>query len=293
MALTANSYNSVVFMSISAQTYGIIQIGPEAKAAIESASFTGSQNTSYKAGEYSNPYVNGQIYAEAFSAGRLEELTPLECINAYSATFQSARGNVFLVVDEGLMGVDEAYGSFPYIERTSSCSAETSTKWVYSQFGGEAGTCFGQEAYRFLPRLQADPAIWTPFLGHQVRKCLSEPTGQKCKLNFSVHLAIIVIIFNAVKTVTVLAGIFTLRNDPMLTVGDAVASFLRHPDASTNNMCLVSQQDIHSAGAQWQARQQPRTFALNRYTWSSAVKKGKRWTVRLALVLSPACHHLD
>lgn len=272
-------------MSISAQTYGVFQFGPEAKAAMENGSFDGSQNTTCTSGTCFNPYLNGQLYSTAFKEARLEELTPLECINAYSATFQSTRGNVFLIVEEGVMGVDDAYGSFSDIKRTGTCSAETSTKWVYSQFGAEARGCFEQEGNRFLPRLQANPSTWTPFLGHRVQRCLSKPTDQKCKLNFSVHLAIIVIAFNAVKTLTVLAGIFTLRNDPMLTVGDAVASFLREPDASTYSMCLVSQKEIHSSRSEWRARQQLRTFTINRHPWSSAVKRGKRWTVRLALVI--------
>lgn len=283
-ALMFTSYNSVVFMSTSAQTYGVIQFGPEAKAAIEAGLFNGSQITQYSSGTYSNPYVNGQLYAEAFKAGRLEELTPLECIDAYSVTFQSKRGNVFLVVDEGAMGVDEAYGSYDEITRSSTCSAGTSTKWIYRQFGGEAGGCFEQEAYRFLPRLRADPSIWTPLLGHRVRSCFSEPTGQECKLNFSVHLIIIVIAFNALKIVAILTGIFTLRNDPLLTVGDAVASFLHQPDATAHHMCLVSQRGIHIAGKDWPVRQQPRAFTMNPQRWSSAVKRGKRWTVRLASV---------
>jgi hypothetical protein len=259
-------------MSTSAQTYGVFQFGPEAKAAMENGSFNGSQDSTSVMWDYYNPYLNGQLYRTAFKEGRLDEMTPLECINAYSTTFQSTRGNVYLIVEEGVMGVDDAYGFFPTIERTGSCSAETSTKWVYSQYGGEAGTCLAQEGNRFLPRLQADPTTWTPFGGHSVQKCFSEPTGQKCKLNFSVHLAVIVIVFNLVKMLTVLVGIFTLRNDPILTLGDAVTSFLREPDASTSNMCLVTQQEIHSAGSEWRARQQPRTFTSNPRPWSSAVK---------------------
>ncbi|KAJ8111878.1 hypothetical protein OPT61_g5625 [Boeremia exigua] len=279
-------YNSVVFMSTSAQTYGVIQFGPEAKTAIETGVFRGSQNTTWATfqDDGDNAYVNGQLYAEAFATGRLEELAPIECIDAYSIPFQSTRGNVFLVVDEGVMGIDEAHGSYSKIRRTEACSAGTGTKWIFQQFGGEAGGCFEQEAYRFLPRLRADPSTWTPYLGHRVRSCLSEPTGQKCKLNFSVHLFIIVIAFNALKVLAILISVFTLRNDPLLTVGDAVASFLRYPDATAHNMCLVSQQGIHSAGKDWPVRQHPRPFTINYPRWSAAVKRGKRWTVRLASV---------
>ncbi|OAL05186.1 hypothetical protein IQ06DRAFT_361376 [Phaeosphaeriaceae sp. SRC1lsM3a] len=278
---TGNCYNSVVFMSLSAQTYAVIQFGPEAKAAIENGSFDGSLNTTLF--QESSAYLNGLFYSEAYQTGQLEELTLLECIDAYSTPFQATRGNVFLVVDEGLMGVNEAVGTFPVIERSGQCSAETSTKWIYQQFGSEASSCFAQDGSRFLPRLKADPTTWTPFLGLPVKRCLSQPTGQKCTLKFSVHLAIIVIIFNIVKALTVLAGIFELQNDPMLTVGDAVASFLQTPDSSSKHMCLVSQAEIHHAKQQWPELRQARAYTKKRFTWASSIKKSKRVMVWLSL----------
>jgi hypothetical protein len=277
------SYNSVVFMSLSAQTYAAIQFGPEAKAAIENGTFDGSPNITSIGymGTY-NASLNGQLYSRALKSGRLQELTLLECIDLYSTTFQSTRGNVFLVVDEGVMNTTDAYGTFPSIYRSGTCSAETGTKWVYQQFGAEAGGCFAQEGYRFLPRLRADPSMWSPFLGLQVKKCLSESVGQQCKLNFSVPLAIVVIIFNAIKALTVLVGICQLRNDPMLTVGDAVVSFLQTPEPSSLNMCLASQADVHRSKLQWQELQQPRAYTNEWRSWSSSVKKGKRRMVWLA-----------
>lgn len=83
--LTQNSYNLVVFMSLSAQTYAVIQFGPEAKAAIENGTFYRMLNTT-NANEF-DAYVNGRIYANAYNAGQLEELTLLECINVYSTAF--------------------------------------------------------------------------------------------------------------------------------------------------------------------------------------------------------------
>jgi hypothetical protein len=275
-------------MSTSTQTYGVIQFGPEAKAAMENGSFNGSQITiatdNNNLDLWFNPYLNGQLYAEAFQKGRLEEMTPLECINAYSVTFQSTRGNVYLVVGEGSMAADEAYGGYPYISLDPSCSAATGTTWIYSQFEAEGGDCFEQEGNRFLPRLQADPSLWAPFSGHPVRQCFTEPTDGRCNIKYSVHLAIVVILFNVVKTLAILASIFTLRNNPMLTIGDAVASFLYEPDTSTSNMCLISQQVVHNRGVLWRAQKIPRRFTARQYTWYSALKLGKRWTIQFTLV---------
>jgi hypothetical protein len=113
-------------MSLSAQTYAVIQFGPEAKAAIEKGTFLGSPNRVYAGpGLGSNAFLNGQIYSRAFESEKLEELTLLECIDAYSTTFQSTGGNVFLVVDQGVMNITDAYGIFPVISPHGECSAET------------------------------------------------------------------------------------------------------------------------------------------------------------------------
>jgi hypothetical protein len=229
-----------------------------------------------------NSTFNGQLYSEAYESGRLEELSLLECIDAYSITFQSTRGNVFLVVGEGVMNTTDAYGIFPSIIRSGQCAAETGTRWVYEQYRAESGGCFAQEGYRFLPELRADPDSWSPLLGLRVNKCFSERTGQNCKLNFSVPLVVVVIVFNAIKALALLVGISQLRNDPMLTVGDAVASFLQRPDPSSLNMCLISQGDIHRSTLGWQELQQPRAYTNNLPSWSSSVKKGKRRMVWVA-----------
>jgi hypothetical protein len=123
--------------------------------------------------------------------------------------------------------------------------------------------------------LRANASSWSPFFGHPVKRYLSQPAGQKCKLNLSVHLALIVIIFNLIKALTVLAGISELRNDPMLTVGDAVASPLQKPDPSSQNMCLLSQAKVHGTKMRWREMQQPRAYTNKRFTWFSLVKKGK------------------
>jgi hypothetical protein len=276
-------------MSLSAQTYAVIQFGPEAKAAIEQGTFLGSPNR-VSAGPLApmhNASLAGQIYSRAFKSGKLEEMTLLECIDAYSTTFQSARGNVFLVVDQGVMNITDAYGIFPVISPHGECSAETGTTWVYQQFGGlKYGGCFAQEGNLYIPELRADPKTWSPMY-FPVKQCFSEPTGQKCKLNFSVPLAVVVIIFNLIKALAVLSGISQFRNDTLLTIGDAVKSFLQTPDPSSRNICLASQANIHRSKLRWQELQQPRAYINKRLAWSSSVKKGKRWIAWLALVACP------
>ncbi|KAH7390740.1 hypothetical protein DE146DRAFT_766784, partial [Phaeosphaeria sp. MPI-PUGE-AT-0046c] len=276
-------YNSVIYMSLSAQTYAVIEFGPETKAAIENNTYHPS-NLTMDGWGIDNRFFNHQIYADAYRAGRLQELSLRECIDAYSTAFQSTRGNVFLVVDKSVMPTGDVAVVFPKIDIDSpgTCSATTGTEWVYKQFKSRAGKCLSQETDRFLPMLQANTSTWAPLNGHPVKRCLSEPTGQKCKLNFNVPLAIVVIVFNAIKALTVLAAIIELRNDPLLTIGDAAASFLETPDSLSENMCLISQKDIHGTSSRLEL-QKPLAYTIQRPTWASSVKEGKLHTVWLSL----------
>ena len=70
--------------------------------------------------------------------------------------------------------------------------------------------------------------------------CLSQPTEESCKLQFSLPIAIVIIIFNFSKAVIMLILAFGLREARVQTIGDAVASFLIQPDHIVNGRCLYS-----------------------------------------------------
>lgn len=81
----------------------------------------------------------------------------------------------------------------------------------------------------------------TPW-GVPVDGCLSRPTlgGEACQLEYSLVILFVVIACDIVKIVAV---IFTLRlqGSPLITIGDAVAIFLRNPEEYTREKCLMDQ----------------------------------------------------
>ena len=85
---------------------------------------------------------------------------------------------------------------------------------------------------------------WKPF--HKpVEYCYSLPSEEHCKLQFSVGLLVTVVVLNLVKAGLMLACALGWREEPpLLTVGDAVASFLERPDASTRGMCLLTRGSV-------------------------------------------------
>jgi hypothetical protein len=101
-----------------------------------------------------------------------------------------------------------------------------------------------------------DPNSWTmeagPFLdttgiasaSGNVQYCLSETTPSKCQLQFNLPLLALVVLFNFIKVICMATVAIRMRDNPLVTVGDAIASFTANPDPLTKDMCLVSQRDF-------------------------------------------------
>ncbi|PLN84163.1 hypothetical protein BDW42DRAFT_163090 [Aspergillus taichungensis] len=132
----------------------------------------------------------------------------------------------------------------------------------------------------FEAELQADldnPALWedssfaknVEILGHEascvyseydpdrlprrypIDHCMSLPTQETCQLFFSPPICIIVIGCNIVKLICTLLTARDSREDLFLTVGDAIASFLTHPDPATERACLLSKTAVEKGALGW------------------------------------------
>lgn len=90
-----------------------------------------------------------------------------------------------------------------------------------------------------------------PIFGASMSHCLTEKAEQRCLLSFSPPIAIAVIICNATKFVCMLLTARAKRQDLMLTVGDALASFLTRPDLTTRGRCLLSTAEMTRGPQAW------------------------------------------
>ncbi len=119
--------------------------------------------------------------------------------------------------------------------------------------------------------------------GFSISYCLSKLVPERCELQFSVSILVIVISCNAVKMISMLLCARFIKDEPLITVGDAVASFLDTPDTATEGLCLYSGKDF--------ARRRKNTSISNRaprpwrYTgrrWYETASK-TRWGLTLAM----------
>ncbi|KAE8152089.1 hypothetical protein BDV25DRAFT_128292 [Aspergillus avenaceus] len=76
--------------------------------------------------------------------------------------------------------------------------------------------------------------------------CLSKKVEERCQLLFSLPICITVILCNLVKVACMVLTADDKRNDIILTVGDALSSFLSTPDPTTDGKCLLFMTDVKS-----------------------------------------------
>ncbi|KAH8429848.1 uncharacterized protein LDX57_007519 [Aspergillus melleus] len=81
--------------------------------------------------------------------------------------------------------------------------------------------------------------------------CLIKEAEEHCQLFFSPPIAIVVIICNATKVICMLLTTRGKRRDLMLTVGDALSSFLTRPDSTTRGRCLLSYAEMTRGAQAW------------------------------------------
>ncbi|KAF2465848.1 uncharacterized protein BDR25DRAFT_395979 [Lindgomyces ingoldianus] len=182
-------------------------------------------------------------------AGHLEKLTRIECIEAYAQSFQASHGSLFLVINETWAKHPSTQTPYPpnvgdfidSIRLTVQVGCDMSG-WVcetnVSASDITCNRCNRQE----MANLKSQNT-W-PVRGYLIDHCLSERTEEKCKIHFSVHIAVLVIIMNTVKVIIFTSIAWKIREAPLMNIGDAIVSFIKEPDPTTEGMCLMSRDDF-------------------------------------------------
>lgn len=219
----------------------------------------------------------------------LTHLAPQDCISAYATDFVSKYNSVVLI-SPGFNGSD--------LPMTNIATQTVKRPSIYSPDPPYSWTCIEDKYRGNIPddawsKLCSDVHSrarsrqdWI-VRGHKVDYCLAEETTEKCSLEYSLPLAIIVISANLTKAILIYLIACLLRGDPLLTVGDAVASFLRSPDSSTAEACLLTRKMVSSdtrSGIQEQKYSilgkdpvyEPRPYIAKQERWWSSLSRA-RW----------------
>ena len=269
--MPVHSYNSVIYASIGANDYLIFAVNPTFVERYENVS---SFTTSLSYDEFVNlttvhkPSVNQvlrQLQKSAL-AGELDRLNNEDCIQSYGKMYLSNRRNLLLVKSEVAflngwsipsntsIPSDTSIPSIPSIfipnevidkpQPPLNCAVDP-VPWICPNYDCEVA-CVNR-LYEVEPR-NWKPQDWKGYIVGPVDYCLSQPTEESCKMQFSLPIAIVIIFFNFFKAVIMLILAFGLREARVQTIGDAIASFLIQPDDIVNGRCLYSVSDFKHAG---------------------------------------------
>ncbi|KAF6802962.1 hypothetical protein CSOJ01_11236 [Colletotrichum sojae] len=253
-------YNSVVFSSTSANLYTAYIVNERFLTDTNRTDFPENMRT---------PRMNTMY--EAFRDGKLERLSLSDCVGDYGAPFQSARGNVLLVkTGEEFPGIPEENATM-----LIAGGMKQNSDWICKDWEPKSNSDEKTPCDDMLPRFKAEPGEWK-LHGYRFKECYSQKTEEHCKLLFSSGLCWTVTVLNLLKAVLMLFVAFGGGERPILTIGDAVASFLKEEDPATKAMCLKSKKDFWKKdwldmARQYDPRPRRKFAAATRARWLTCI----------------------
>lgn len=272
-------YNSAVFKTLNANSYQILTVSPDF---LQGGGFNPNQSISsnyYDGGNlsYYSTQINTMQSIFVFDNGgpsnttAFDNLTNSDCIAAYSTSFVTGRSNI-LAVTEASTGFNDSV--YIYMDETPDLETGSSPSYTWiclDTDGYDSDDCDTSKA-------RSNASKWT--LGSKkIAYCLSEKVPEYCKFQFSVTILAAVIICNLCKSVSMFLTLWRQRDATLVTVGDAVASFLEFPDETTTGRCMMGKVDVNKGPLAWKHGKKvlPITYRKPlRRRWFSAASP-KRW----------------
>ncbi|PUU76453.1 hypothetical protein B9Z19DRAFT_1149369 [Tuber borchii] len=250
-------YNSAVYTTLAANDFFVAVVGsdhfePRAHSNTPKAYLFRSETRNATTGkEYGDPgYQTDSRDMQLFismlegyngSTPGYEDLTAPQCIRLYSTDILQDRRNLFLITNH-----------------TSNATYDNTflDTWWYIHAGGAltaTWTClYLQGSLRCntnkLASRVASGIPWLVQIGTgemvKIKGCKSEKVAGKCKVQFSLGIMIAVICCNLVKACCMVMAVLRSREPTLVTLGDAIDSYLRIPDPTTMGICFADRRFI-------------------------------------------------
>ena len=228
-------YNSAIFAQTAVSSYNVYVASEDF---LTGASFSTTESISFP---ISDP--NPEIYWLRNHSHQLDRLESDACIDAYASTLPTTRSDVIVVAFPKEQSNNSLLTDFSF-----NPSETNPTGWLC--INATSGHCTASEAKRVKP--------WT-VEGFEVQYCLSLPMAESCELKFSVAILSVVIVCNLIKALCTLMTVWKMNDPTLITIGDAICSFLLRPDRTT-------------------AYAKPETWSYRSHYWFSAASPS-RWVL--------------
>jgi hypothetical protein len=240
-------FNSAVFSAISANEYSILTVSADYAElptwAIDGANLGGLEMQRI-----------AQIKREYGSYQRLEKTT---CIKEYGKQFLSTRGDVILVSKGNSTDANDILGYRYSTPKWDPFTPRDPFNWI----------CDLEEPYCNINSVLLSPE-WVVHGDVAVDYCLSQSVPEHCEFYFNSAIMIAVILSNLIKLICMCIAAAKYGESTLVTLGDAIASFLESPDPTKRGMCLATKKDFYKTGDGFAA---PRVWRERKYFWFQAL----------------------
>ena len=246
-------YNSAVFSTLSSHQYTYFLVTSEF---CDGAPF--SDPSGFAGGDLDRAIKALEVYQNNRTS--LKRLEREKCVEVYSAPILSSNSDLLLVSNisnftNSLLGFNDVLPKM------------TAESYGYSGLGGF-----------LIPTL--DHGYSNAYLNDSntqgwLKYCLSVPAEEHCKIQFSLAIMLAVIVCNLIKTICMSMIAWNRGPEPLVTLGDAIASFLDRPDVSTEGGCIAARLRFEKSKS-WNLL--PSRWDTKRLRWFQAASR-RRWVV--------------
>lgn len=307
MANAGLRYNSMVFESIATNEF-VVYIGPHDLTADNIMNLTTSTledcfqigATYFDVGRYTWNQFSSEI-----AAGNYTHLSLNTCRDVLDNRNAAGIKALMFLVKE-LSVKDGGDLAIQYSSSSGRPDIDDETFWMTNSTSS-AETKLMSNAFRYntsqnVTCSTADDSADDPLNTYTADDCIQISAEEKCQLLYSPTICIIVSLCALAKVIAMFfaARISHSRSMPLLTLGDAVASFVTRPDPTTEGMCWISKADVSrglwgssgkpkgsSTSLEFLEQNEPREVIthkkLSPRKWYVQVPSKKRWASTLFL----------
>ena len=277
-------YNSAVFSALSTREYDAFLV--------TSDFFNGAPFNITEARGWAEDlpsYWQDKLQSYSKNQTSFVKLENEKCVDTYTAPIISTHSDLLLVSSDlhatnsllsSLIAEESPLIDDAHLEPLVRHVTENSTICTLGLICNDAGAVTNPQNLSFITSdvlRQNHNHVDGTFPGlSYIDSCLSKSVAEHCKLQFSVAIMIVVIICNLIKTVCMTTILWKQDPEPLVTLGDAIASFLDRPDVTTRQNCMADRSRFETGepGRYWRlllSRWDPR-----RFRWFRAASR-RRW----------------
>ena len=282
-------YNSAVFSSLCSRQYNVFLVSSEF---IDGAPFNLSTLT-YDSNFLDLSSATNILQDYQNNQTSLVKLENKDCVEVYEAPIVSANSDLILVSTHSnatnsllYYDLDQAsqllidskgfsgYCSLPLLKNCDLSGLANGQGW--SIHVDDEDNVNDEDGVDYVEGVGENTFLTTSIANEtRIQYCLSKRVEEHCKLQFSLAIMIVVIMCNLIKTICMSIIAWKQDPEPLVTLGDAIASFLDRPDESTKGNCIVEKTRFEDSRS-WDLPLS--RWDLERSRWFRAASK-RRWLV--------------